>query len=137
VSGCCGGGCGGSSLDRILVLEGPPGPAVDGVRLEGSSLIFSVGGVDLPGVDISGVCGGTVVPPVVSDEWLVGVGAPPSSLGGPGRVYLDSVSGDVFLNGAPSRWFFGDGAPPGVVAGAKPGSGYLDVRSGDFYEMGA
>jgi len=115
---------------------GEPGKSVDGVRLEGSALIFSVGGVDLPAVDISGVCCGTVTPPPVeSDEWLVGVGAPLASLGGPGRVYVDSVSGDVYLNGSPTRWFFGSGAP-GVVAGAKPGAGYLDVLSGDFYEMG-
>lgn len=118
---------------------GPPGPAGEqgpagmGLRFHGSVPSFS----DLPA---SGQQQGDsyvvadendklYVWDSDTDEWVTGgsIQGPPGPAGQPG------APGEAGPRG--SRWFTGTGAPPALIPGAIEGDLYLDLISGEVFEL--
>jgi hypothetical protein len=71
-----------------------------------------------------------------SSQWLDlgGIAGPPGPTGEPGSPGTPGAAGEAGPRG--TGWFVGDGPPPADIPGAQPGDLWLDMLTGNVYQLG-
>lgn len=129
--------------------QGPPGQAGTGINMRGTvptvADLPATGNTEGDGWIVETVAGDPERSNVlfVWDEdtsqfldlgGIAGPPGPPGAPGSPGATGVPGAPGEQGERG--TGWFVGSGPPPAVIEGSRPGDLYLNIDTGDVYQLG-